>query len=62
MTAWLNGFVGMELSGAFRLGGEVDRAFEFGIASLTGALTLRRWAASGRRLPFQLAGTNIGSG
>ena len=42
VTAWLNGFVGMELSGAFRLGGEVDGAFEFGIASLTGALTLRR--------------------
>jgi AcrR family transcriptional regulator len=42
VTAWLNGFVGMELSGAFRLGGEVDRAFEFGISSLTGALSLRR--------------------
>ncbi|WP_022893467.1 TetR/AcrR family transcriptional regulator [Agromyces subbeticus] len=38
VTAWLNGFVGMELSGAFRLGGEVDRAFEFGIDTLTGAL------------------------
>lgn len=38
VTAWLNGFVGMELSGAFRLGGEVDRAFEFGIETLTAAL------------------------
>jgi hypothetical protein len=45
VTAWLNGFVGMELSGAFRLGGEVDRAFEFGIASLTDALAMRRWAS-----------------
>lgn len=41
VTAWLNGFVGMELSGAFRLGGEVDRAFEFGVATLTDALSLR---------------------
>ncbi|MDQ0895680.1 TetR/AcrR family transcriptional regulator [Agromyces ramosus] len=41
VTAWLNGFVGMELSGAFRLGGDVDRAFEFGIVTLTEALTRR---------------------
>lgn len=41
VTAWLSGFVGMEFSSAFRLGGDVDRAFEFGIATLTGALAQR---------------------
>ncbi len=38
VTAWMTGFVGMELSGAFRLGGDVDRAFEFGIVRLADAL------------------------
>ena len=37
-TAWLNGFVSMELAGAFRLGGDVDEAFEFGLERLTGAI------------------------
>ena len=46
VTAWANGFVSMELSGAFRLGGDVDRAFEFGIESLTRALALRGVANS----------------
>jgi AcrR family transcriptional regulator len=39
ITAWANGFVSMELAGAFRLGGDVDRAFEFGIACLAAALS-----------------------
>jgi AcrR family transcriptional regulator len=38
VTAWANGFVSMELAGAFNLGGDVDRAFEFGVACLSGAL------------------------
>lgn len=37
-TAWINGFMSMELAGAFRLGGEVDRAFEFGIERLAEAV------------------------
>jgi hypothetical protein len=42
VTAWANGFISMELAGAFNLGGDVDRAFEFGISCLTGALAARR--------------------
>jgi AcrR family transcriptional regulator len=38
ITAWANGFISMELAGAFQLGGDVERAYEFGIACLTDAL------------------------
>lgn len=34
LTAWATGFVQMELSGAFRLGGDVDAAFEYGLSAL----------------------------
>ena len=34
LTAWATGFVSMELSGAFRLGGDVDEAFEYGLTRL----------------------------
>jgi hypothetical protein len=34
VTAWATGFIDMELAGAFRLGGDVDRAFEFGLERL----------------------------
>ena len=37
-TAWATGFVGMELAGAFRLGGDVGAAFEFGAQRLADAL------------------------
>ncbi|PWB96094.1 TetR/AcrR family transcriptional regulator [Salinibacterium hongtaonis] len=39
ITAWAHGFVTMELTGAFRLGGNVDQAWEFGVAHLTEALS-----------------------
>src|ERR1700712_1454032 len=39
VTAWLVGFVSMELAGAFRLGGSVDAAFEFGLDRLGRALS-----------------------
>ncbi|MBW4719422.1 TetR/AcrR family transcriptional regulator [Saccharothrix obliqua] len=38
ITAWAHGFVGMELAGAFNLGGDVERAFEYGVARLADAL------------------------
>lgn len=38
VTAWASGFVSMELTGAFRLGGDVERAFEFGVERLADAL------------------------
>ncbi|NEA42831.1 TetR/AcrR family transcriptional regulator [Streptomyces sp. SID11385] len=34
VTAWLTGFISMELSGSFRLGGDVDRAFAYGLEAL----------------------------
>lgn len=38
-TAWATGFLQMELSGAFRLGGDVNRAFEYGVRRLTAGMT-----------------------
>lgn len=40
-VAWANGFIGMELAGAFRLGGDVDRAFEYGIDRIGAAVDVR---------------------
>lgn len=34
VTAWVTGFAQMELAGAFRLGGDLDEAFAFGLATL----------------------------
>ena len=38
VVAWAHGFVSMELAGAFRLGGDVDEAFAFGVDRLAVAL------------------------
>lgn len=38
-TAWATGFLQMELSGAFRLGGDVDRSFEYGLHRLLAGIT-----------------------
>lgn len=37
-TAWATGFLQMELAGAFRLGGDVDRAFDYGLRRLLASL------------------------
>lgn len=41
LTAWANGFIGMELAGAFTLDGDVERAWEYGLAHLVEALSSR---------------------
>lgn len=38
VTAWANGFLFMELAGAFRLGGDLDRAYAWGVATLVSAI------------------------
>lgn len=42
LVAWAHGFVSMELAGAFRLGGDIDEAFDFGVEHLALALAERR--------------------
>lgn len=41
VTAWTTGFIGMELAGGFRLGGDVDQAYAYGIARIAAALDRR---------------------
>jgi AcrR family transcriptional regulator len=38
LTAWASGFVSMELADAFRMGGDIDAAFDFGVERLAAAL------------------------
>lgn len=45
-TAWATGFLQMELAGAFRLGGDVDAAFAFGLDCIVAGLE-----SSSPRLP-----------
>jgi AcrR family transcriptional regulator len=46
-TAWANGFIAMELAGAFNLGGDLEAAFEYGIRRLADALTRPHTAGPG---------------
>jgi AcrR family transcriptional regulator len=39
LTAWCAGFISMELNGSFQLGGDVDRAWEFGVERIVAAIT-----------------------
>jgi hypothetical protein len=41
MVAWANGFIMMQLAGAFRLGGDVEQAWEFGVDRVLSAVQLR---------------------
>ncbi|MGP7959930.1 TetR/AcrR family transcriptional regulator [Sanguibacter sp. A247] len=38
-TAWATGFLHMELAGAFRLGGDVDAAFDYGLDRLVAGMS-----------------------
>jgi AcrR family transcriptional regulator len=42
LTAWANGFLSMELSGAFRMDGNVDGAFDYGLGCLVEVLKGRQ--------------------
>ncbi len=42
VTAWVTGFVSMELAGAFRLGGDLEEAWDFGLDRLVFALAVER--------------------
>ncbi len=46
LTAFANGFISMELSGAFRLGGDVDEAYRYGVDVLVDALARGRRRSS----------------
>ncbi len=47
VAAWAHGFVSMELAGAFRLGGDLDAAYESGIAAILAGVSERANPASG---------------
>ena len=45
-VAWAHGFVSMELAGAFRLGGDLDDAYAFGIESILNGVSASATPAS----------------
>ena len=47
IVAWAHGFVTMELAGAFRLGGDLDAAYVFGIEAILAGLSGPAFRASG---------------
>jgi AcrR family transcriptional regulator len=49
VVAWAHGFVSMELAGAFRLGGDVDAAYRYGVERLTRAVTAEAGEVRTRR-------------
>ncbi len=38
LVAWANGFIAMELAGAFRLGGDIEKAWDFGLTRILNAI------------------------
>lgn len=38
-TAWANGFIGMELNSGFNLDGDVDEAWDYGLAAIVAAIS-----------------------
>jgi AcrR family transcriptional regulator len=49
LTAWATGFSSMELAGAFQLGGDVDAAFDYGLARIIASLGAQPRPALGPR-------------
>ncbi|THG29359.1 TetR/AcrR family transcriptional regulator [Naasia lichenicola] len=41
-TAWVSGFVSMEINGGFQLGGDLEEAWEFGVTGIRTAITASR--------------------
>jgi AcrR family transcriptional regulator len=39
LTAWAAGFISMELNGGFNLGGDVERAWQYGVTRIVTAIT-----------------------
>jgi len=48
ITAFANGFISMELAGTFRLGGDVERSYRYGVDVLVEALATERGAKRSR--------------